>query len=442
MKLSRLLNFHMPVIDPSLFIHRFAARLEFGDQTHEVGMTALKLVSRMKRDWMSTGRRPSGICGACLLIAARMHNFQRSLAEIVSVVRIGEQTLRRRLAEFAATPTSQLTLEEFNAQDPLATPECDPPSFTKGQLKEKNKVLALQWRSKDANISSSSLALKVANETDDDNERAIATRIANDETLEREITAYLKDEQLTKLEKSDKKDLYLAPTEPSIKKPPALPSPSSSLSLSSTSSPTTPSVDPIGPALEYLLANKGVPPSTNDITATSSSSSSLTSSNSPTKAKRERDNTSSNSSSNDGLMKKSRVENNNDGTLVTTTSSSIDDAATKLAINHYVTAREDGSYGDDDDGVVRSNWGGEYDPSTDDLNTLDDLDDDELDSFVLTKAQSQFKEKVWLELNKDYLEQQELKKKFEVTPSLSSLINNIIISSHTICILFSSYTMY
>lgn len=27
-------------------------------------MTALRLVSRMKRDWMHTGRRPSGLCGA------------------------------------------------------------------------------------------------------------------------------------------------------------------------------------------------------------------------------------------------------------------------------------------------------------------------------------------------------------------------------------------
>lgn len=50
--------------DPCLYIPRFAHMLEFGVKTHEVSMTALRLVQRMKRDWMHTGRRPSGLCGA------------------------------------------------------------------------------------------------------------------------------------------------------------------------------------------------------------------------------------------------------------------------------------------------------------------------------------------------------------------------------------------
>ena len=44
----------------------------------EVGNTALHLVQCMKRDWMQTGRRPSGICGAALFIAAHIHGFERS----------------------------------------------------------------------------------------------------------------------------------------------------------------------------------------------------------------------------------------------------------------------------------------------------------------------------------------------------------------------------
>lgn len=43
---------------------RFAHKLEFGDKTHEVSMTALRIVQRMKRDWIHAGRRPSGLCGA------------------------------------------------------------------------------------------------------------------------------------------------------------------------------------------------------------------------------------------------------------------------------------------------------------------------------------------------------------------------------------------
>ena len=54
----------MCVSDPCLYIHRFAHKLEFGEKTHEVSMAALRLVSRMKRDWMAQGRRPSGLCGA------------------------------------------------------------------------------------------------------------------------------------------------------------------------------------------------------------------------------------------------------------------------------------------------------------------------------------------------------------------------------------------
>lgn len=55
MKFIRLLNLALPIIDPSLFVHRFAARLEFDVKTHAVAMTALRLVARMRRDWMAIG---------------------------------------------------------------------------------------------------------------------------------------------------------------------------------------------------------------------------------------------------------------------------------------------------------------------------------------------------------------------------------------------------
>ena len=38
-------------MDPCLYVMRFAHRLEFGEKTHDVSMTALRLVSRMKKDW-------------------------------------------------------------------------------------------------------------------------------------------------------------------------------------------------------------------------------------------------------------------------------------------------------------------------------------------------------------------------------------------------------
>ncbi|XP_011490426.1 transcription factor IIIB 90 kDa subunit isoform X2 [Oryzias latipes] len=133
--LARELCINAPAIDPCLYIPRFAHMLEFGLKTHEVSMTALRLLQRMKRDWMHTGRRPSGLCGAALLVAARMHKFRRSVKDVISVVKVCHTTLRKRLTEFEDTPTSQLTIDEFMRVD--LEQECDPPSYTAGQHKVK-----------------------------------------------------------------------------------------------------------------------------------------------------------------------------------------------------------------------------------------------------------------------------------------------------------------
>ena len=87
MKFAYLLRINLPQIDPGLFIPRFAQKLDFGAKTHDVTYTALRLVERMDHDWMATGRRPSGLCGAALIVAARMYGFERSLDDIVKVSR-------------------------------------------------------------------------------------------------------------------------------------------------------------------------------------------------------------------------------------------------------------------------------------------------------------------------------------------------------------------
>ncbi|KAK2491294.1 hypothetical protein MC885_005891 [Smutsia gigantea] len=142
--------------DPCLYIPRFAHLLEFGEKTHEVSMTALRLLQRMKRDWMHTGRRPSGLCGAALLVAARMHDFRRTVKEVISVVKVCESTLRKRLTEFEDTPTSQLTVDEFMKID--LEEECDPPSYTAGQrklrLKQLEQVLSKKLEEVEGEISS------------------------------------------------------------------------------------------------------------------------------------------------------------------------------------------------------------------------------------------------------------------------------------------------
>ncbi|KAJ7523815.1 hypothetical protein O6H91_18G063700 [Diphasiastrum complanatum] len=109
-------------VDPSLFIHRFTDRLlrrkseAFEKKHHAVANTALRLVASMKRDWMQTGRRPSGICGAALFISAHIHGFECTKNDVVSVVHICEGTLKKRLDEFGSTESGRLTPEEFETK--------------------------------------------------------------------------------------------------------------------------------------------------------------------------------------------------------------------------------------------------------------------------------------------------------------------------------------
>ncbi|XP_073285098.1 transcription factor IIIB 60 kDa subunit isoform X2 [Primulina huaijiensis] len=100
-------------VDPSLFIHRFADRL-FNGKKPSVSRTALHIIASMKRDWMQTGRKPSGLCGAALYISALSHGFRCSKSEIIKVVHICEATLTKRLIEFENTESGCLTIEEFD----------------------------------------------------------------------------------------------------------------------------------------------------------------------------------------------------------------------------------------------------------------------------------------------------------------------------------------
>jgi transcription factor IIIB subunit 2 len=129
-------------VDPSHYISRFAALLEFGEETNKVATDAIRLVSRFDRDWMARGRRPAGICGAALLLAARMNNFRRSMEEIVQVVKIADTTLKKRIDEFRKTPSGQLTLSDFRRV--WLDEEMDPPAFTKGREKEEAEKRAAE----------------------------------------------------------------------------------------------------------------------------------------------------------------------------------------------------------------------------------------------------------------------------------------------------------
>lgn len=95
----------------------------------------MRITKRMKRDWMHFGRRPSGLCGAAILVASRLHGVHCAVDDIIKVVKVCEATIRKRLNEFGDTPTSKLTLEQFMSVD--LEGEEDPPCFKSSRKKIK-----------------------------------------------------------------------------------------------------------------------------------------------------------------------------------------------------------------------------------------------------------------------------------------------------------------
>lgn len=133
-KLCNSIAVNVPVADPCICVIRFANKMEFGEKTPQVIMTAQRIIERMKKDFIITGRKMAGYCGAALLIAARIHEFNRTPKDIVRIVKVYESTIQKRLLEFGNIPSSKLTLDVFNNVD-LDSGE-DPPAFKKACKRE------------------------------------------------------------------------------------------------------------------------------------------------------------------------------------------------------------------------------------------------------------------------------------------------------------------
>jgi transcription factor IIIB 90 kDa subunit len=151
-------------INPENLIRRFARDLEFGSLVGKVTEDAIRLVQRMDRDWMTTGRRPAGVCGAALILAARMNNFRRTVREVVLVVKVCEVTVMKRLEEFQYTGTSSLTVEQMRQGD--HTTPCDPPSFYKANGEGKQ----LKKRGRKRKSKAAETAAEIEDEDEDEDE--------------------------------------------------------------------------------------------------------------------------------------------------------------------------------------------------------------------------------------------------------------------------------
>ncbi|XP_022161931.1 transcription factor IIIB 90 kDa subunit-like [Myzus persicae] len=138
LRMMQTLTLTVPSLDPSIFLMRFVNSLDFGDKTHIVYTTAMRLLQRMMRDSIHTGRRPSSLCGAALLISGRMHDFNRTTDDIIKVVHCHHATLKKRLLEFKDTPSSMLSIEEFMTVDLEETH--DPPSYRVARARDKERI--------------------------------------------------------------------------------------------------------------------------------------------------------------------------------------------------------------------------------------------------------------------------------------------------------------
>ncbi|KAI9704376.1 MAG: transcription factor TFIIIB subunit brf1 [Candelina mexicana] len=135
----RELHICLPKVVPEHLIYKFATKLEFEEKTMKVAEDAVVIMQRMCRDWMTDGRRPAGLCGACLILAARMNNFRRSVREVVYVVKVTDVTINLRLGEFKVTDTSDLTVDEFRRYGLQVGSRREPPVYVQQRDGKKGK---------------------------------------------------------------------------------------------------------------------------------------------------------------------------------------------------------------------------------------------------------------------------------------------------------------
>lgn len=160
-KLLRLLHMTVPNIDPSLFLERFAHKLNLKSDIPKVTQTGIKLIQAMTRDWISTGRRPTGLCGAALLISTRIHGISINSNVIADIVRISNPTLIKRLSEFKNTQAAQLTTTEFEQMSIEDIPANNIPPCVKYSEERKK-------RKKNETESVSSSDMKLADQKSED----------------------------------------------------------------------------------------------------------------------------------------------------------------------------------------------------------------------------------------------------------------------------------
>ncbi|PSR82942.1 hypothetical protein BD289DRAFT_436600 [Coniella lustricola] len=122
-------------------IKSMCSRLGFDLETEKVQQDAVRIVSRMDRDWINIGRKPAGVCGSAVMVAARMNNFRRTAEEVSYVAKTTTATLRLRLNEFAQVDSAKMSIANFRQDKEMIAAAHDPPAFYKQTEEYKQKKL-------------------------------------------------------------------------------------------------------------------------------------------------------------------------------------------------------------------------------------------------------------------------------------------------------------
>lgn len=287
---------------------------------------------------MTKGRRPAGICGAALLLAARMNNFRRSVEEIVQVVKIADSTVRKRLEEFKGTRSGELTVADFRSV--WLEEEMDPPAFINGKDRDREEA---ETGDEDEDVENGSR--KGKQKAGKKKKKRKRSPELGEERAEEEAMAQELEDSLLSRRAIDPALLNEGILAGAMEPPPLfLPDDHNSIDANIDPSLLPPRPPSRARTPDTSLTSTLVPP--------------------PTDAIDESANTVLAEEVTDFL-------HNTQGTML---SSALDEAEERRLAQ--ITVVDD----------------------------LMGLDEDELDRFILTEAEVKIKERVWVELNKDYLE--------------------------------------
>lgn len=171
LKLSTCVSEIMPVIDPTLFIDRFTDELKFGRLAPEIKETAIQMIRRFDRDWIQTGRKPSGVCGAAIMMAARLHGVEVSKDTILKCARVCHATINKRLNEISKTEFAKSSISEIRENQDIIKEEVNelPPSMKiKKQLEDIANEITKKDKETEATTSSPNFSEIVDTFSDDD----------------------------------------------------------------------------------------------------------------------------------------------------------------------------------------------------------------------------------------------------------------------------------